>query len=92
MSGALRKLERNKVKSEIRKDGRSVRRNFEDGWKKYRDKKYVTYDEEGNVISNKTPRNTMKKKQQHWDNGEQYARFLAYVDSLKKEKEISSEV
>lgn len=86
MSGALRKLERNKVKSEIKKDGRSVRRNFEDGWRKYREEKYVTKDEEGNVISYKTPKNTMPKKQQHFDNIEQYSRLFAYMNSLKAKK------
>lgn len=83
MSGALRKLERNKVKSEIKKDGRSVKRNFEDGWRKYREAKYVVKDEEGNVISDKTPRNTMPKKQQHFDNFEQYNRLFAYMNNLK---------
>lgn len=84
--GTLRRLERNKVKHEIRKDGRSVKRGFEDGWKKYREAKYVTKDEEGNIISDKTPKNTMPKKQMHFDNTEQYSRLFAYVNSKKAEK------
>ena len=83
--GTLRRLERNKVKHEIIKDGRSVKRCFEGSWKKYREAKYVTKDEEGNIISDKTPKNTMPKKQMHFDNVEQYNRLFAYVNSKKEE-------
>lgn len=86
MSNILRKIERNKVKAEIKKDGRSVKRNFEEGWRKFREAKYVVKDEEGNVISDKTPRNTMPKKQMHFDNVEQYNRFFAYMNGLKNEQ------
>lgn len=83
--GTLRRLERNKVKHEIRKDGRSVKRGFEDSWKKYREAKYVTKDEEGNIIYDKTPKNTMSKKQMHFDDVEQYNRLLTYINGLKTE-------
>lgn len=86
MSSILRTLERNTVKENIKKDGRSIKNCFETEWKKYRENKYVTKDEEGNIISNKTPKNTMKKKQQHFDSMEQYTRFFNYVDSLKSEE------
>ena len=82
MSNILRKLERNMVKENIKKDGRSVKRCFESEWSKYREKKYVTKDEDGNIISDKTPRNTMKKKQQHFDSMEQYTRFFNYLNGL----------
>ena len=86
MSSITRKLERNIVKNNIRKDGRSVKRCFEQEWADFREKKYVTKDEEGNVISDRTPRNTMPKKQRHFDNVEQYNRLFAYMDSLKNPK------
>lgn len=92
MSSILRKLERNKVKAEIKKDGRSVKRNFEDGWRKFREEKYVVKDDEGNVVSDNTPRNTMPKKQSHFDNVEQYSRLFSYVDSLKKKQESEEEL
>lgn len=85
--GTLRRLERNKVKHEIRKDSRSVKRNFEDSWKKYREAKYIKKDEDGNIISNKTPKNTMPKKQYHFDNFEQYNRLFAYANGLKAANE-----
>lgn len=86
MSSVLRKLERNVVKNNIRKDGRSVKRCFEQEWSDFREKKYVTKDDEGNVISDRTPRNTMRKEQQHFDNVEQYNRLFAYMNSLKNAK------
>ena len=93
MSSVLRTLERNKVKQEIRKDGRSIKRGFKDAWEKYRDKKYVVRDKEGNVISDNTPRNTMPKKQQHFDSVEQYSRFFAYMNALRtKSKDEPVEV
>ena len=93
MSSITRKLERNIVKNNIRKDGRSVKRCFEQEWADFREKKYVTKDEEGNVISDRTPRNTMPKKQTHFDNVEQYNRLFAYMDSLKnaKKEEVVTE-
>lgn len=90
MSSVLRTLERNKVKSEIKKDGSSVRRGFKDAWQKYREKKYIVRDEDGNVISDNTPRNTMPKKQQHFDNVEQYSRFFAYMNALKSKNKNES--
>ena len=75
---ALRKLERNVAKSK----GIS--------WSDFRKKKYIVEDEEGNIISDLTPRNTMKKKKPHFDNCEQYFNMFNYFDKLKaeaKEKE-----
>ena len=85
MSSITRKLERNIVKNNIRKDGRSVKRCFEQEWADFREKKYVTKDEEGNVISDRTPRNTMPKKQNHFDNVEQYNKLFAWMNSLRSE-------
>ena len=42
MSSITRKLERNIVKNNIRKDGRSVKRCFGQEWADFREKKYVT--------------------------------------------------
>ena len=86
MSSVVRKLERNIVKNNIRKDGRSVKKCFEQEWADFREKKYVTKDEDGNIISDNTPRDTMRKKQRHFDNVEQYNRLFAYMDSLKNSK------
>lgn len=80
-----RKLERNIVKNNIRKDGRSVKRCFEQEWADFREKKYVTKDEEGNVISDRTPKNTMPKKQNRFDNYDKYDRLFAWINSLRSE-------
>lgn len=82
----IRKLEREMVKAKIKKDKRSIKRCFEQEWSDFREKKYITKDKKGNIISDKTPRNTMRKKQSHFDNVEQYTRFFAYMDSLKNAK------
>ncbi len=82
----IRKLERNMIKAKTKKDKRSVKRCFEQEWNDFRERKYITKDDKGNIISDKTPRNTMKKKQFHFDNAEQYTRFFAYMDSLKNAK------
>ena len=82
MSG-LRKLERNIVKSNIKKDGRSIKKCFKQEWADFREKKYVVKDENDNVIFDKTPKNTMKKKQSHFDNKEQYFKMFAYLNNLK---------
>ncbi len=86
MSSITRKMERNIIKNNIRKDGRSIKRCFSQEWADFREKKYVTKDEDGNVILDRTPRNTMPKKQSHFDNVEQYNRLFAYFDGLKKSK------
>lgn len=93
MSNITRKLERNIVKNNIKKDGRSVKKCFEQEWTDFREKKYVTKDEEGNVISDRTPRNTMPKKQIHFDNIEQYNGLFTYMNGLKnaKKKEMVTE-
>lgn len=91
MSGTLRKLERNAVKNKIKKDGRSVKRNFESEWKAHREAKYVLKDENGEVISDRTPKNTMKKKQNHFDNGEQYFRMFNYFANLKASMKAKEE-
>lgn len=93
MSSITRKLERNIVKNNIRKNGRSVKRCFEQEWADFREKKYVTKDEEGNVISDRTTRNTMPKKQNHFDNVEQYNKLFAWMNSLNsaKKEEVVTE-
>ena len=84
--GTLRKLERQVVRNGLVKEKKSIKRGFESAWNSFRESRYVTKDNEGNVISDNTPKNTMRKKQQHFDNVEQYNRFFAYIDGLKKEK------
>lgn len=87
MSNAIRKIERNTVKTRIRKETGNINA-FETAWKDYREKKYVIKDEEGNVIVDNTPRNTMPKKQQHFDSMEQYTRLFAWADELKMKREV----
>lgn len=91
--GGLRNLERNILKNNIKKDGRSIKKCFEQEWNDYRENKYVTKDKSGNIISDKTPRNTMPKKQKHFDNIEQYTNLFAYIQSLKngKNKETAAQ-
>lgn len=77
---AIRKLERNIIKKQ------GTTSTFKERWNTYRTTKYG----EGNV-----PRNTMKKKQAHYDSSNQYFRawdwqkniINAYKESMKKEKE-----
>jgi len=96
--GTLRKLERSIVKSKIKKEskikreGGSVKHTFENRWKEYRDNKYVTKDEDGNVISDLTPRNTMPKKQRHFDNVQQYNNMFAFFDKLRAESKEEESV
>lgn len=87
--GTLRRLQRNIVKNNIANSNRSVKRCFEDEWKTFRENKYVVKDEEGNVISDKTPRNTMPKKQRHFDNVEQYTRMFAFMEGLRNAKNVN---
>ncbi|WP_342759531.1 hypothetical protein [Kineothrix sedimenti] len=82
----LRKLERSVVKGSLTKEKVSIKRNFANAWSDFREKKFVVKDDDGNVLSDNTPRNTMKKKQRHFDNVEQYNRLFAYAEALKKEK------
>ena len=82
---ALRKLERQVVKSTLQNEKKNVKKNFSTAWKEFREKSYVTKDADGNIVSDKTPKNTMKKKQVHFDNVEQYSKMLAYCDALRKQ-------
>lgn len=91
MSSSLRRVERNAVKHNILKDGRSVKRCFEKEWEDYRKNKYTIKDEDDNVVSCEIPRNTMKKKQNHFDNVEQYNRLFSYMENLRNSVETSEE-
>ena len=78
----LRKLQRQAVKSKLQNEKKNVKNNFSTAWREFREKLYVTKDADGNIISNMTPKNTMKKKQLHFDNVEQYNKMFAYCDAL----------
>ena len=80
MSNALRKLERNVVKHELRDDGRSVKRGFEDAWKKYQEVKYRDM--------KKVKKNTQPKKKRFFDNVKHYVNMLSFI---KNNREESSE-
>lgn len=80
MSNALRKLERNVVKQELRDDGRSVKRGFEDAWKKHQREKYKNIQ--------KVKKNTQPKKKRFFDNVKHYVNMLSFI---KNNREESSE-
>lgn len=80
MSNALRKLERNVVKQELRSDGHSVKRGFEDAWKDYQKKKYKSMQ--------KVKKNTQPKKKRFFDNVKHYINMLSFI---KNNREESSE-
>lgn len=82
MSSITRKIERNVIKNKIKKDRRSVKECFTNEWAKFRENKYVVKDKDGNVLSDNTPKNTMTKKQRHFDNVEQYSRLFAFMEGL----------
>ena len=75
----LRQLERSAAKAKAKKENKD----FSTVWNEYRESKYVTKDEDGNVVLDVTPRNTQKKKQSHFDNGEQYFNMLNFYANLK---------
>lgn len=65
---------------------------FSERWNKYREDKYIKKDEEGNIIENRMPKNTQKKKQIHFDSMESYKKLLAWYDSIEKAREEAKEV
>lgn len=90
MSNAIRKIERQAIlRRERSKNGNG--NNFAEAWKLYRESKYVIKDEEGNVIQDNTPRNTMHKKQIHFDTMEQYANMWAWANEQEEKREESNE-
>lgn len=83
----LRSLERQVVKSKLADEKINVKRGFANAWKGFREKKYVVKDDDNNIVADNTPRNTMKTKQSHFDNVEQYNRLFAYADALSSKAE-----
>lgn len=83
---SLRKLERQIIKAKHGSD-------FKDAWTDHRKSKYVVKDEEGNVIRDKTPKNTQQKKKIFYDNKEQYFRMFEWAKLMhqKRESEEDSE-
>lgn len=77
MSNALRKLERNVIKQELRSDGRSVKRGFEDAWKDYQKKKYKSIQ--------KVKKNTQPKKKRFFDNVKQYLHMFSVLKEMREE-------
>ena len=79
MSNALRKLERNVVKQELRSDGRSVKREFEDAWKDYQKEKYKSL--------KKIKKNTQPKKKRFFDNVKHYINMLSFIKNNRESKD-----
>ena len=71
--------------SALRKLERSVTKAKGITWEEFRTKKYVVKDEEGKVVSDSAPRNTMKKKQSHFDNCKQYFNMFKYLNESREE-------
>lgn len=82
----LRSLERQVVKSKLADEKISIKGGFANAWKEFREKKFVVKDDEGNIVADNTPKNTMRTKQSHFDNVEQYNKLFAYVVALRNEK------
>ena len=79
----LRKYERAVVKHQAIKDGKD----FETAWDEYREKKYMIKDEEGKVLSDKTPRSNQKKKQVHYDDKRQYFNMFNWMKNMRNKRE-----
>lgn len=80
--GNLRKLERNVVKCHAIKNNKD----FDTAWTEYRESKYVVRDPDGNVLTDITPRSNQKKKQNHFDNKEQYFNMFTWFENMKAER------
>lgn len=80
--GTIRKLERQAVRAKMSKE-EIGHKSFKDIWQEFRNKKYVTKDENGNVLMDSTPRNTQRKKQVHFDDKQQYVKLFAFADKLE---------
>lgn len=91
MSSILRSMERNIIKKNLEKKNISRKKSFKQNWGEYRDNKYITRDEDGNVISDNTPRDTTKRRQIHYDDKNQYFGLFSFVESLKNSKEEAVE-
>lgn len=90
MSNAIRKIERQAIlRRERGKNGNGS--NFANAWRSYRESKYVIKDEEGNVIQDNTPRNTMPKKHIHFDTMEQYANLWTFANEQEEKREEDNE-
>lgn len=83
--GTLRKLERQAVRTKMKKDN-VKHSSFKDYWQDFRNKKYVVKDENDNIVQDNTPRNTQKKKRVHFDNRQQYIKMFAFMDKLQDER------
>ena len=79
MSNALRKLERNVLKQELRDDGRSIKREFTKEWKGYQKKKYKSIQ--------KIKKNTQPKKKRFFDNVKHYVNILSFIKNNRESKE-----
>ena len=78
----LRKLERSVIKANAKKNNVG----FENAWSDYRESKYVKKNENDEVVEDRTPRNTQKKKHSFFDNKEKYFKMFAWAKNLKNKK------
>lgn len=74
----LRKYERAVVKAQNNQ-------NFENAWEEYRNAKYVTKGDTGEILVDRTPKNTQKKKQNHYDDKQKYFNLFAWIANRKVE-------
>ena len=90
--GKMRKYERSVIAHKAAKENTD----FKTAWEEYREKKFITKNEKKEIIINNTPKNTMKKKQSHFDNKKQYFNMLSWFanwrETKRQEKELRSEM
>lgn len=73
--------------SALRKLERSIAKNNGIAWSDFKKKKYVEEDKDGSIVSDFTPKNTMKKKRSHFDNCKRYFAMFDSIKESRKEKE-----
>lgn len=76
--------------SKLRKYERAIAKNesgsnFENAWQEYREAKYVTKGDTGEILVDKTPKNTQKKKQNHYDDKQKYFNLFAWISNRNTE-------
>lgn len=87
--GTVRKCERELIRAKL-KNEKINHDSFRDMWQEFRKKKYVIKDDNGNITQDNTPKNTQKKKQQHFDNREQYLKLFSFMDELETKRNATA--
>lgn len=83
----MRRLERQVVKAKAKSENKS----FHEAWAEYRENKYITKDNDGNILENRTPKNTQPKKQNHFDSCVKYSNMISFLKSLEGSRKAKIE-